>query len=63
MFPLYTAISASRGDGILLLSQLWMDAFDLKKEAPKSPLAFRQRLSLDGVTRVFGTPYRISANF
>lgn len=63
MFPLYTAISASRGDGILLLSQLWMDVFDFKKEAPKSPLAFRQRLSLDGVTRVFGTPYRISANF
>lgn len=63
MFPLYTGISASRGDGILLLSQLWMDIFDFKNEAPTSPLASRQRLVLDGVARAFGTPYRISANF
>jgi hypothetical protein len=63
MFPLYTAISASRGEGILLLSQLWMDVFDFKKEAPRSPLASRQRLVLDGVARAFGTPYRIAANF
>jgi hypothetical protein len=63
LFPLYTAISSSRADGLLLLAQLWMDVFDFGKGGSSAPLALHQRLALDGVTKAFNTPYQVSANF